>query len=88
MSIGSLTRARNRRLARLDELLKERILILDGAMGTMIQAYVLEEQNYRGTRFPELAADPPMIISPRGPVRVRVLRITPVISRAITICLP
>jgi hypothetical protein len=35
MSIGSLTRVRNRRLARLDELLKERILILDSAFGTI-----------------------------------------------------
>jgi hypothetical protein len=32
MSIVALTRVRNQRLARLDELLKERILILDGAM--------------------------------------------------------
>jgi hypothetical protein len=54
-----LTRARNRWLARLGELLKERILILDGAMGTMIQTYTLEEQDYRGMRFPELAADSP-----------------------------
>ena len=59
MSIGSLTRVRNRRLARLDELFKERIVILDGAMGTMIQTYALEEQDYRGTRFPEVAADSP-----------------------------
>jgi len=33
------------------ELLKERILILDGAMGTMIQRYGLEEADYRGERF-------------------------------------
>ncbi|MDQ6980399.1 MAG: homocysteine S-methyltransferase family protein, partial [Ghiorsea sp.] len=31
--------------------LKQRILLLDGAMGTMIQAYKLEEADYRGTRF-------------------------------------
>ena len=31
--------------------LKQRILILDGAMGTMIQAHKLEEQDYRGERF-------------------------------------
>jgi 5-methyltetrahydrofolate--homocysteine methyltransferase len=49
MSIAVLTRVRNRRLAQLDELLKERILILNGAMGTMIQTYALEEQDYRGT---------------------------------------
>lgn len=33
------------------ELLKERVLILDGAMGTMIQKYKLEEADYRGERF-------------------------------------
>ncbi|MFT4033283.1 MAG: methionine synthase [Siphonobacter sp.] len=32
-------------------LLQKRILILDGAMGTMIQRYKLEEEDYRGTRF-------------------------------------
>lgn len=32
-------------------LLKDRILILDGAMGTMIQQYNLTEEDYRGTRF-------------------------------------
>jgi methylmalonyl-CoA mutase cobalamin-binding domain/chain len=35
----------------LQSLLRERILILDGAMGTMIQRYKLEEQDYRGERF-------------------------------------
>lgn len=33
------------------QLLQERILILDGAMGTMIQRYQLEEADYRGDRF-------------------------------------
>ncbi len=37
--------------ARLRELLSTRILILDGAMGTMIQQYKLTEEDYRGTRF-------------------------------------
>jgi 5-methyltetrahydrofolate--homocysteine methyltransferase len=32
-------------------LLKERILILDGAMGTMIQRYTLEEEDFRGSVF-------------------------------------
>src|SRR5215212_6709610 len=31
--------------------LKERILIIDGAMGTMIQRHKLEEKDYRGERF-------------------------------------
>src|SRR6202140_2673490 len=34
--------------ALLESLLKQRILILDGAMGTMIQAYKLDEEGYRG----------------------------------------
>jgi 5-methyltetrahydrofolate--homocysteine methyltransferase len=36
---------------RLRELLQQRILILDGAMGTMIQRYKLTEADYRGERF-------------------------------------
>ncbi len=32
-------------------LLKQRILILDGAMGTMIQQHQLEEEDFRGQRF-------------------------------------
>jgi len=35
----------------IQSLLKQRILILDGAMGTMIQRYKLEETDYRGERF-------------------------------------
>ncbi|CAN4273856.1 MetH Methionine synthase I, cobalamin-binding domain [Methylophilaceae bacterium] len=37
-------------------LLAERILILDGAMGTMIQQYKLSEADYRGTRFVDFKA--------------------------------
>ena len=33
------------------EILQERILVLDGAMGTMIQRYHLEEADFRGSRF-------------------------------------
>jgi len=44
-------RPRNARLARLGPLLAERILVLDGAMGTMIQAHRLGEREYRGERF-------------------------------------
>jgi 5-methyltetrahydrofolate--homocysteine methyltransferase len=32
-------------------LLRERILVLDGAMGTMIQGYNLSEEDFRGTQF-------------------------------------
>ncbi len=35
----------------LEKLTKERILVLDGAMGTMIQTYGLTENDYRGQRF-------------------------------------
>jgi 5-methyltetrahydrofolate--homocysteine methyltransferase len=37
--------------------LAQRILILDGAMGTMIQQYKLSEEDYRGTRFANLKRD-------------------------------
>ena len=37
--------------APLQEAIKNRILILDGAMGTMIQRYKLSEADYRGERF-------------------------------------
>jgi len=39
------------RVARLEAALAERILVIDGAMGTMIQGYRLEEADYRGERF-------------------------------------
>ena len=35
----------------LNEAAKSRILIIDGAMGTMIQQYGLEEADFRGDRF-------------------------------------
>jgi 5-methyltetrahydrofolate--homocysteine methyltransferase len=41
---------------KLRELLADRILILDGAMGTMIQQYKLTEADYRGTRFADFKA--------------------------------
>jgi 5-methyltetrahydrofolate--homocysteine methyltransferase len=36
---------------KIEEILKERILVLDGAMGTMIQRHTLEEADFRGERF-------------------------------------
>ena len=42
--------------ALLRDLLSRRILILDGAMGTMIQQYKLTEEDYRGARFADFAA--------------------------------
>ena len=35
----------------LEALMRERILFIDGAMGTMIQRYRLGEQDYRGERY-------------------------------------
>ena len=40
-----------------EALLKQRILILDGAMGTMIQTYKLGEAEYRGERFKDWPSD-------------------------------
>ena len=37
--------------ADLESLLSEKILVLDGAMGTMIQAFEFEEEDFRGARF-------------------------------------
>ncbi len=37
--------------------LKQRILLIDGGMGTMIQGYKLEEQDYRGERFADWHCD-------------------------------
>src|SRR5688572_27200192 len=39
------------------DLLEERILIIDGAMGTMIQQYKLSEADYRGERFKDWPSD-------------------------------
>ncbi len=36
---------------KISEILKNRVLVLDGAMGTMIQRYKLNESDYRGSRF-------------------------------------
>jgi 5-methyltetrahydrofolate--homocysteine methyltransferase len=41
----------------LKDLLAQRILFLDGAMGTMIQRYKLEEADYRGSRFADWPSD-------------------------------
>ena len=35
----------------IDKILKERIMIIDGAMGTMIQSYNLAEKDFRGSIF-------------------------------------
>ena len=48
---------RNDRISTLLSTLDERILLLDGAMGTMIQGYGLSEDDYRGERFADWESD-------------------------------
>jgi len=45
------------RLNALQQALQQRILILDGGMGTMIQSFKLEEADYRGARFADWSQD-------------------------------
>ncbi len=49
--------ARRERLERLKRLLDERIVLLDGAMGTMVQRHKLDERAFRGERFREHGRD-------------------------------
>ena len=48
---------REQRIQQLEQALQQRILILDGGMGTMIQSYKLEEADYRGERFADWESD-------------------------------
>ncbi len=48
---------RAERVAEFHRLLGERILVLDGGMGTMIQGYGLTEEDYRGERFKSWSCD-------------------------------
>ena len=47
--------ATKNRQEELERLLEKRILVLDGAMGTMIQSYQLQEEDFRGDRFADHA---------------------------------
>ena len=38
-------------MKKIQDILKERIMILDGAMGTMLQRYKFAEEDFRGNRF-------------------------------------
>ena len=51
MSSQTDSGTRSERLRLLDEELARRILVIDGAMGTMIQRHQLEEEDFRGDRF-------------------------------------
>ena len=44
-------------MTKITEILQERILFLDGAMGTMIQRHKLDEAAYRGDRFADWPSD-------------------------------
>ncbi len=46
-----------KRKPNIKELLEDRVLVLDGAMGTMIQRYDLQEEDYRGDRFKNHSSD-------------------------------
>jgi len=48
---------RNTRLQALQQAVTERILVMDGATGTMIQSYRLEEADFRGQRFADWPSD-------------------------------
>ena len=41
----------------LQDIVKQRVVVLDGAMGTMIQRYRLDENDFRGTRFADAATE-------------------------------
>ena len=41
----------------IEEILKKRVLVLDGAMGTMVQRYKLSEDNFRGEKFKNHSCD-------------------------------
>ncbi len=53
----SIIARRTARIALLDQLVKERILLIDGAMGTMLQNHRLGEKEYRGERFANWPSD-------------------------------
>ncbi len=52
-----MSQTRSSRISALHQVLKTRILILDGATGTMIQRYKLQEADYRGERFADYHMD-------------------------------
>ncbi|MEM9835165.1 MAG: methionine synthase [Bacteroidota bacterium] len=44
-------------MAKLADIFQQKILVLDGAMGSLIQGYNLKEEDYRGDRFPNSEID-------------------------------
>lgn len=61
--------------AELEELFQTRIAFIDGAMGTSIQQYRLEEEDYRGERYAshhkELKGNNDLLVITRPDVRLR-----------------
>ena len=57
MAQTQVTQTRKQRINKLHAALKQRILLLDGAMGTMIQRHKLDEAAYRGERFADWPSD-------------------------------
>ena len=53
----SLTTDQTDNMHSIREALQEHILVIDGAMGTMIQRYRLSEADYRGARFADWPSD-------------------------------
>src|SRR3954451_25471825 len=57
MSTATSSDNRRDRIDALRQALTQRILVIDGAMGTMIQGYRLGESDYRGERFKSWSCD-------------------------------
>ena len=44
-------------MKKIEHIMRDRILVLDGAMGTMLQSYGLNEEDFRGERFADHPCD-------------------------------
>mgnify|MGYP000424470972 CR=1 FL=1 len=44
-------------MSRIKDIFKDQILVIDGAMGTMVQSYNLTEEDFRGERFKDHTSD-------------------------------
>ena len=55
--MSDLAAARQRRLEALNAAVRERVLVLDGSWGVLIQGRGLQESNYRGERFRDWPQD-------------------------------
>ncbi|NLW03658.1 MAG: hypothetical protein GX029_00225, partial [Pseudomonadaceae bacterium] len=55
--MNTLANAAKARIATLKQSLEQRLVILDGGMGTLIQNQKLEEADFRGERFADWPSD-------------------------------